>query len=487
MTTQTNEFWMITGSQHLYGPETLDLVASQSEEIVATLDETLPYPVRAHAVVTTEQEITEAIRQANAAENCAGIIVWMHTFSPAKRWVQGLLELRKPMLHLHTQHHEEIPWQTIDMDFMNLNQSAHGDREFGFIVTRLGINRRVIAGHWKHTDTQQEIKQWMNTMAAVKEGRTLRIARIGDNMRGVAVTEGDKVQAQRDLGWTVDGYGIGDITDYYAKFSDADIDARVKEYSEIYHISETNRDNAGFMEAVRGQAKIELAMEAFLTENNYHAFTTTFEDLHGMDQLPGLAVQRLMEKGYGFAGEGDWKTAALTRMMKTLTNNDRTSFMEDYTYHFGADGTKVLGSHMLEVCPTIATDKPEIAVHPLGIGGKNDPARLIFDGVQGDAINVSLIDMGDRFRLLVNEVTAVALPEATPRLPVAKVLWEPKPDFKTSAEAWIYAGGAHHTVLSFTCTKHEIADLADALDIELVVIDEHTDIFAFRQMLKGMK
>ncbi|WP_444683904.1 L-arabinose isomerase [Alkalicoccus luteus] len=481
-----SEFWMITGSQHLYGPETLDQVNSQANEVAGHLTETLPFPVKAQALVTTEQEITRAIREANEHESCAGVIVWMHTFSPAKRWIQGLMELGKPMLHFHTQHHEQIPWQSIDMDFMNLNQSAHGDREFGFICTRLGLNRRVIAGHWKHEAIQQDIASWMRTMTAVQESRQLKVLRIGDNMRGVAVTEGDKVQAQKDFGWTVDGYGIGDIADAADRFSEQDIQARFDEYSDRYSIPAAKSDDASFRQSVWEQAKIELGIEAMLTENGYHAFTTTFEDLHGVPQLPGLAVQRLMEKGYGFAGEGDWKTAALLRMMKTMTGNDRTSFMEDYTYHFTPEGTQVLGSHMLEVCPTIAANSPEIAVHPLGIGGKNDPARLIFDGIEGEAVNVSIVDMGGRFRMIANDVTAVRVPESTPKLPVAKVLWEPKPDFRTSAEAWIYAGGAHHTVLSFSATRHQAADLADALGIEFVSIDANTDLFTFRQMLKQL-
>ncbi|PYZ95968.1 L-arabinose isomerase [Alteribacter lacisalsi] len=480
------EFWLITGSQHLYGEDTLDQVRGNAEEIAGTLSDTLPFPLRAKKVVTTEEEITAVCREANAAPECAGVIMWMHTFSPAKRWIQGLIELKKPMLHFHTQHHESIPWETIDMDFMNLNQSAHGDREFGFIATRLKKNRRVIAGHWKHSGTQQEIAGWMRTMTAVQESRQLKVARIGDNMRGVAVTEGDKVQAQQDFGWTVDGFGIGDINQAAGQFTDSDVEQRFTEYKEMYHIPEGKMSDSSFKQSVLGQARIELGIEIFLKENGYHAFTTTFEDLYGMDQLPGLAAQRLMEKGYGFAGEGDWKTAALLRMIKTLTNNERTSFMEDYTYHFTPEGVQVLGSHMLEVCPTIAADTPEVAVHPLGIGGKNNPARLIFDGIQGEAVNVSLVDMGGRFRFILNEVTAVSIPGKTPELPVAKVLWEPKPDFKTAAEAWIYAGGAHHTVLSFSCTKHEIADLAEAFDIELVCIDDHTDLFHFRQAMKQL-
>ncbi|NJP36841.1 L-arabinose isomerase [Bacillus luteus] len=475
---------MITGSQHLYGPETLDQVSSQANEVAGHLTEALPFPVKAHALVTTEQEITRAIREANEHESCAGVIVWMHTFSPAKRWIQGLMELGKPMLHFHTQHHEQIPWQSIDMDFMNLNQSAHGDREFGFICTRLGLNRRVIAGHWKHEAIQEDIASWMRTMTAVQESRKLKVLRIGDNMRGVAVTEGDKVQAQKDFGWTVDGYGIGDIADAADRFSEQDVQARFDDYRHRYEIPSAKADDAAFRQSVLEQAKLELGIEYMLQEYGYHAFTTTFEDLHGVPQLPGLAVQRLMEKGYGFAGEGDWKTAALLRMMKTMTGNDRTSFMEDYTYHFTPEGTQVLGSHMLEVCPTIAANQPEIAVHPLGIGGKNDPARLIFDGIEGEAVNVSIVDMGGRFRMIANDVTAVRVPESTPKLPVAKVLWEPKPDFRTSAEAWIYAGGAHHTVLSFSATRHQAADLADALGIEFISIDATTDLFTFRQMLK---
>ncbi len=480
------QFWFVTGSQHLYGPETLEEVAVHSQSITAGLNESsnLPFEIVYKPVVTTPEEIYKVCIEAKADPNCAGVVAWMHTFSPAKMWIRGLSELRKPLLHLHTQYNRDIPWDSIDMDFMNTNQSAHGDREFGHIFARLGLDRKVVTGHWQDGVVQSRIGAWMNSAAASMESKNLKIARFGDNMRQVAVTEGDKVEAQIQLGWQIDGYGIGDLVASMNEVSDAEVQALLNEYTERYEIASSVRDNAASWAAIEEQAKIELGMKRFLQAGGYTAFTTTFEDLHGMKQLPGLAVQRLMEQGYGFGGEGDWKTAALTRIMKLMAGNVGTSFMEDYTYHLENGNEMILGAHMLEVCPTIAESKPRIEVHPLGIGGKADPARIIFDGKAGEAVNASLVDLGNRFRLIINEVDAVKVEEEMPKLPVARVLWKPRPSLRDSAEAWIYAGGAHHTVLSYVVTTDQLVDWADMLGIEVVVIDNNTTIRQFRQELR---
>nr|WP_283094737.1 L-arabinose isomerase [Paenibacillus sp. ATY16] len=480
------QFWFVTGSQHLYGPETLEEVAVHSQSITAGLNESsnLPFEIVYKPVVTTPEEIYKVCIEAKADPNCAGVVAWMHTFSPAKMWIRGLSELRKPLLHLHTQYNRDIPWDSIDMDFMNTNQSAHGDREFGHIFARLGLDRKVVTGHWQEGEVQSRIGAWMNSAAASMESKNLKIARFGDNMRQVAVTEGDKVEAQIQLGWQIDGYGIGDLVASMNEVSDAEVQELLNEYTERYEIASSVRDNAAAWAAIEEQAKIELGMKRFLQAGGYTAFTTTFEDLHGMKQLPGLAVQRLMEQGYGFGGEGDWKTAALTRIMKLMAGNVGTSFMEDYTYHLENGNEMILGAHMLEVCPTIAESKPRIEVHPLGIGGKADPARIIFDGKAGEAVNASLVDLGNRFRLIINEVDAVKVEKEMPKLPVARVLWKPRPSLRDSAEAWIYAGGAHHTVLSYVVTTDQLVDWADMLGIEVVVIDNNTTIRQFRQELR---
>jgi L-arabinose isomerase len=480
------EFWFVTGSQHLYGPETLEKVAEHSQEMANGLNQ----GNGAHSkivykpVVKTSEEIRKVMIEANADDNCGGIITWMHTFSPAKMWIAGLSELKKPLLHLHTQYNRDIPWNEIDMDFMNLNQAAHGDREYGFIGARMGIARKVVVGHWQDNETLGRIATWMRTAVAFNESKNLKVARFGDNMRRVAVTEGDKVEAQIKFGWTVNGYGIGDLVARMNDFSEEDVDRLVAEYEEKYDFVTEGKESGPVRESIRYQARIELGMRAFLEEGGYTAFTTTFEDLHGMNQLPGLAVQRLMEDGYGFAGEGDWKTAALLRIMKIMTDNQGTSFMEDYTYHMEPGNEMVLGSHMLEICPTIAETKPMIEVHPLGIGGKDDPARMVFNSRPGKAVNFSVIDLGHRFRLLVNEVEAVRVEKEMPNLPVARVLWKPQPSLRDSAEAWIFGGGAHHTVFSYEITSEQLQDWAEMAGIECAIIAADTKPYVFRNELR---
>ncbi|WP_274650564.1 L-arabinose isomerase [Paenibacillus humicola] len=479
-------FWFVTGSQHLYGPETLLEVAEHSQTIVRGLngDDAVPFEIVFKPVLTTPEEIYRLCIEANADSGCAGIMTWMHTFSPAKMWIAGLSELRKPLLHLHTQFNRDIPWSTIDMDFMNTNQSAHGDREYGFIGARMGIARKVVVGHWEDAQVRGRMAGWMRTAAAFTESRSLKVARFGDNMRQVAVTEGDKVEAQIQFGWSINGYGIGDLVQRMADIDEAQVHALTDEYETLYEISPETRSTPALWESIREQARIELGLKAFLEEGGFSAFTTTFEDLHGMKQLPGLAVQRLMEAGYGFGGEGDWKTAALTRLVKMIAGNKGTSFMEDYTYHFEPGNEMILGAHMLEICPTIAADRPRLEVHPLGIGGKADPARMVFNGRGGRAVNATLIDLGRRFRLIVNIVDAVQPSELMPKLPVARVLWKPQPSLSESAEAWIHAGGAHHTVFSYEATPEQLVDWAEMAGIECVFIDNRTDLLAFRNGLR---
>ncbi|MCI2256942.1 L-arabinose isomerase [Domibacillus sp. PGB-M46] len=476
------EFWFVTGSQHLYGEEALQEVQKNSEEVVNGVngEAELSYPVIFKEVLTTSGDIHQLMQQANSDENCAGIITWMHTFSPAKMWIAGLKALQKPLLHLHTQFNREIPWSSIDMDFMNLNQAAHGDREYGFIGTRMQIGRKVIVGHWQDESVKKSVSDWMNIAVAVTEGPNIRVARFGDNMRNVAVTDGDKVEAQIKFGWVVDYYGIGDLVEEMNTVTRDQIDSLYEEYKQQYIFEESDDICA----AIKEQARIEIGLRSFLERGNYNAFTTNFEDLHGMEQLPGLAAQRLMADGYGFAGEGDWRTAALLRMMKIAAGNKQTSFMEDYTYHLEEGNEMILGSHMLEVCPTVAATKPRIVVNPLSIGGKEDPARLVFDGLSGQAVNASLVEMGGRYRLIVNVVDAVESPQQTPNLPVAKVLWKPQPSLKTATESWIYAGGAHHTVLSFAVSAEQLYDFAEMSDIECIIIDNDTKTSQLRNELK---
>lgn len=479
-------FWFVTGSQHLYGPETLEQVAEHSRMIAEQLaqDPIFAYPIVFKPIVKTPDEIYRLILDANSDDSCAGIVTWMHTFSPAKMWIAGLSQLRKPLLHFHTQFNRDIPWETIDMDFMNLNQSAHGDREYGHIGARLGLARKVVVGHWEDGEIRASIAGWMRTAAAFAESRSLKVARFGDNMREVAVTDGDKVEAQIKLGWSVNGYGIGDLAQLMNEVEESEVKSLLNEYAERYTIAAAGLGEGPVRDAIAYQARIEIALKRFLEEGGFGAFTTTFEDLHGLKQLPGLAVQRLMEAGYGFGGEGDWKTAALTRVLKVLAGNKSTSFMEDYTYHFEPGNHMILGAHMLEVCPTIAAGRPTVEVHPLGIGGKEDPARLVFDGQYGPAVNASLVDLGHRFRLLVNVVDGVKVEQSMPKLPVARVLWKPQPSLRESAEAWILAGGAHHTVLSYAITAGNLTDWAEMAGIEAVVIDKETSVQRFKNELR---
>lgn len=477
------EIWFVTGSQHLYGPDTLRQVDSDSRAISEALDNSVKIPVRIifKPVLTTPNSIFELCSDANNNKSCLGLITWMHTFSPAKMWIRGLSVLNKPFLHFHTQLNRDIPWDTIDMDFMNLNQSAHGDREFGFIASRMRLNRKVVVGHWDDPDTVERIAVWARAAAAFDDARNMKVARFGDNMRDVAVTEGNKVSAQIRMGYSVSGFGIGDLAASVNEVADYEVKALIEEYKSAYNLTKAVEESLTLTDA----AKIEVGLEKFLTAGNFKAFTTTFEDLHGLKQLPGLAVQRLMEKGFGFGAEGDWKTAALVRSMKVMATKlpGGTSFMEDYTYHLDPDGMRVLGAHMLEVCPSIAADKPYLEVHPLSIGGKADPARLVFKSATGRAINASLIDMGNRFRMIVNKVDVVDCPDM-PNLPVASVLWNPMPDLKTGAAAWILAGGAHHTGFSTAINAEYIEDFSSMLGVEYLLIDENCDLTSFKNEIR---
>ena len=482
------EVWFVTGSQHLYGEEAINRVTEDAQEIADALDAVAEIPVRVVCknAVTTADEILKVCREANNTPQCLGLICWMHTFSPAKMWIGGLTELNKPFMHLHTQSNRNLPWEDIDMDFMNLNQSAHGGREFGFLCTRLGKTRKVVAGHWQDKDVQQQIGKWSRAARGVRELESLKVARFGDNMRNVAVTEGDKVSAQAEFGFTVSGYGMGDLTNRIEQVSDSEVENLVSAYAQDYANTEEILADSERAESLRREARIEAGLQAFLDEGGYTAFTDTFEDLHGLSQLPGLAVQRLMAKGYGFGAEGDWKTAALLRTMKVMGEGitGGTSFMEDYTYDLKPDKNLVLGAHMLEVCPTIAGQQPSLHVHPLGIGGKEDPVRLIFSAPEGAALNASLIDLGHRFRLIVNEVETIVPESDLPNLPVARAVWRLQPDLKTAAESWILAGGAHHTVFSLNLNTEHLEDLTEMLGIELVVIDSETRRRSFKNELR---
>ncbi len=482
------ELWFVTGSQHLYGPETLRQVAADSQRIAAALDESdqIPVKVTYKPVLTTPDAIRDLCAEANAAKNCVGLVLWMHTFSPAKMWIAGLSLLNKPFVHLHTQFNRDIPWSSIDMDFMNLNQSAHGDREFGFICARMRLNRKVVVGHWQDPDVQAELGNWARAACAWRDAQGAKIARFGDNMRDVAVTEGDKVEAQMRLGYAVYGYGVGDLVQCVTQVPERAVDELVSEYDERYTLADELRPRGSQRASLREAARIELGMRQFLTDGSFKAFTTTFEDLHGLPQLPGLAVQRLMADGYGFGAEGDWKTAALVRAMKVMGAglDGGTSFMEDYTYHLDPSGMRVLGAHMLEVCESIAAGKPALEIHPLSIGGKADPPRLVFNVRHGPAVNTSMIDMGNRFRMIVNAVDVVAPDEPLPKLPVARVVWAPKPNLKTAAAAWIYAGGAHHTGFSQAVSSAVLQDYADIAGIECLRIDVDTRLDAFRNEIR---
>lgn len=478
------QFWFVTGSQHLYGEDVLREVETHSKDMVSFFNSqpNIEFELVYKPIVKTPDEILKTFIDANSDENCIGVITWMHTFSPSKMWINGLKVLNKPVLHLHTQYNKEIPWNEIDMDFMNTNQSAHGDREHGFIFTRMGIKRKVIAGYYKNEDVIRRMGKWLNVANAVAESKKIKVMRLGDNMREVAVTEGDKVEAQIKLGWSINYYGVGDFVKKVNAVTESQVDELMKEYSEKYDLSKVE-NNDEKIKSVRYQAKMEIALKEMLEEGNFGAFTNTFEDLTGLEQLPGLASQRVMEAGYGFGPEGDWKVSAIIRLIKLMTNNKGTSLMEDYTYNLETGNESILGAHMLEVCPTITDEKPKIEVEPLGIGGKDAPARLTFNGKKGNGVCVSLVDMGGRMRLIVLDVEAIDVPHDMPNLPVARVLWKPQPSLSVSSEAWIYAGGAHHTVFSYEVTAEDLIDFAELVDIECVWINKNTNLHDFKREL----
>lgn len=482
------QVWFVTGSQHLYGEDVLEQVAEHSRKIAQVLGESAKIAVDVvfKPVLTTPDAIHQLCMDANTTYNCIGLITWMHTFSPAKMWIAGLNALQKPFVHLHTQFNRDIPWSEIDMDFMNLNQSAHGGREFGFIGSRMRLARKVIVGHWQDEQVLTDLGIWIRAACARHDAQGARIARFGDNMREVAVTEGDKVEAQIRFGYAVNGYGVGDLVETVNAVSDGQIDDLVAEYEAQYTVAEPLQEGGRQRQALRVAARIELGMRAFLEAGQFKAFTTTFENLYGLEQLPGLAVQRLMADGYGFGAEGDWKTAALVRAMKVMAAGleGGTSFMEDYTYHLEPGNMKVLGAHMLELCASIAEGRPTLEMHPLSIGGKADPARLVFNVPTGPAVNASVMDMGNRFRMVVNKVEVVPPDAPLPKLPVARVVWVPEPNLKTAAAAWILAGGAHHTGFSQVVTAQHLEDFAEMVGLEFLLIDQRTKLSEFKKELR---
>jgi L-arabinose isomerase len=482
------EIWFITGSQHLYGEATLQQVAHHAQQIASSLHKANQISVQVvyKPIVKSTEEIYSICQQANADNNCIGLIAWMHTFSPAKMWISGLKILQKPLLHLHTQFNRDIPWSEIDMDFMNLNQSAHGDREFGFIMSRMRLKRKVVTGHWQDEKVIQKIDTWARAAAGWHDWQGGRFVRFGDNMRQVAVTEGDKVEAEITFGYSVNTHGIGDLVAEIKEVNEKEIDDLCAVYEREYSLAESLHKKGEQHSSLREAARIETGLHKFLKAGNYKGFTDTFEDLHGMIQLPGLPVQRLMKEGYGFGGEGDWKTAALVRAMKVMATGleGGNSFMEDYTYHFEPGNEMVLGAHMLEICESIASEKPSAQIHPLGIGGKADPVRLVFNVAGGAALNASIIDLGNRFRLLVNEVEAIVPKEKLPKLPVARVLWKPLPNIQDACTAWILAGGAHHTCYSQNLTTEHLEDFAEMAGMEFVRIDRKTDLYHFKNELR---
>lgn len=483
-----SEVWFITGSQHLYGPKTLKQVDNNSSAIVDGFNNSGKFPVKIvfKPVVKTPDEILDICIQAVSDKNCIGVITWMHTFSPAKMWIAGLKALSKPYMHLHTQFNRDLPWGEIDMDYMNLHQSAHGDREFGFINSRMRKNRKVVVGHWQDEKVQNEVVKWCRTAIGWADSQGLKVARFGDNMREVAVTEGDKVEAQIKFGWQISAYGVGDLVKYVNNVSDAQVDELYKSYEEEYVVAEDCKPGGKYHENVRVQARYEIALKQFMQDGGFKAFTTNFENLTGLSQLPGLASQRLMAAGYGFGAEGDWKQAALLRIIKTMSQgmNGGSSFMEDYTYHLDPSNDGVLGAHMLEICPTIASKKPRLEVHPLGIGGKDAPARLIFESATGDAMNVTLIDLGNRFRLIVNTLEVIEPVQKMPKLPVASAFWKPMPNLADGAAAWIYAGGTHHSAYTLALTPDYIESFAEFADVEYVIIDKDTCVNDFKKELR---
>jgi L-arabinose isomerase len=488
------EAWFITGSQHLYGEETLKKVEKNSKEIVKALSDSDKIPARPNSqvkivfksVVTTPESIYNVCIEANNSQKCIGLIFWMHTFSPAKMWIEGLKILNKPFVHLHTQFNRDIPWDSIDMDFMNLNQSAHGDREFGFICSLMKKPRKVIVGHWQDKNVLEKLNVWSRAACAKLDLQGAKFARFGDNMREVAVTEGDKVEAQIKFGYSVNGYGLGDLAEYINTATNSQVNKLLDEYENKYSLVPSLKKDGEKRQPLIEAAKIEIGLRKFLKNGNFKGFTDTFENLHGLVQLPGLPVQRLMAEGYGFGAEGDWKTAALVRAMKVMASGLKggTSFMEDYTYHFDPKQNKVLGAHMLEICESIAEGKPKLEIHPLSIGGKADPPRLVFNTPPGEAVNATLIDIGNRFRMIVNEVIAVKPEKPLPKLPVARVLWVPKPNIEISAHVWILAGGAHHTGFSQALTSEYLEDFAEMCGIEFLLIDDSTNISEFKKELK---
>lgn len=481
------EVWFVTGSQHLYGPKALKQVAANSKKIAGALNQAKSIPVRVvfKQVIKSGEEASALCLQANSAGKCIGLITWCHTFSPSQMWINGLKALRKPTAHLHTQHNRDIPWATIDMDFMNLNQAAHGDREHGFIMSRMRMNRKVVVGYWSESGTQGRLGAWCRAAAAWHDWQGAKFCRFGDNMRQVAVTEGDKVSAHMKFGYLVSGYGVGDLVEAVNGATEKQVEQLIAAYESAYAVVPKLRKDGEMRESLREAARIELGLRDFLKRGGFKGFTDTFEDLQGLAQLPGVAAQRLMADGYGFGAEGDWKTCALVRAMKVMTAGLKggTSFMEDYTYHLHPKRNAVLGAHMLEICPSIAKGKPSLEVHPLGIGGKADPVRLVFDTPAGPGLNASMIDLGNRFRLLVNEVEVIEPEQALPKLPVARAVWVPKPNLQIGATAWIYGGGAHHTGFSQAVTTEMLEDFAAMADVELVVIDEKTEVRRFRQEL----
>ena len=480
------KLWFVVGTQHLYGPETLDQVAQNANTIAAALNECgLPVEVVAQPIVKTPAEATETCIRASADPECGGVILWMHTFSPSKMWIRGLSQLTKPLLHLHTQMSRDLPWGTIDMDYMNLHQSAHGDREAGFIHTRLRLGRKVVVGHWSDPRVQGQIGAWARAARAWHDWQGGKVVRIGDNMRQVAVTDGDRVSAEMTLGFTIDTFGVGDLVAEMAAIPDGEVADLAASYEETYDVVPELARGGARHDALLDAARQELGLTKFLRDRDGMAMTHTFEDLHGLNQLPGLAPQRLMAAGIGHAGEGDWRTSALVRALKVMGHglSGATSFMEDYTYHLAEGEEAVLGSHMLEICPSIAAGKPRVEIHPLGIGGKSDPVRLVFDSVKGDALNASLVDLGNRFRLVVNTVEAVDHPDL-PNLPVARTVWRCRPDFPTACAAWIHAGGAHHTAFSHDVTAEMLTDFATMAGIEMTLIDEGTELPRFLQDLR---
>ncbi len=482
------EVWLVVGSQDLYGDAVLEVAGNHGEAVARALDVAPAIPVRvvAQPVVISPESIEQVCLAATSNPTCIGVIVWMHTFSPSRMWIAGLAGLRKPMLHLHTQFNRDLPWGEIDMDFMNLNQSAHGDREFAYLATRMGLRRTTVVGHWRDPMVQERVGVWARAAAGWNELQHLKVARFGDNMRQVAVTEGDKVEAQLRLGTRVNGYGVSELVQAVAAAPEDEVEQLVAAYEASYTLSPSLRAGGGQRPALREAARIEVGLRAFLEAGGFGAFTDTFEDLGGLVQLPGIAVQRLMAEGYGFGAEGDWKTAVLVRVMKTMAAGlpGGSSFMEDYTYHFGSSPAQVLGAHMLEVCPSIAAATPSCEIHPLSIGGRADPLRLVFTAAPGPAIAVGLLDLGERFRLVLNEVDVVDPPADLPRLPVARALWEPRPNLEIAAGAWLLAGGPHHTSLSTALSREHLEDLAEMAGIELVAIGAETTVRGIAKELR---